>query len=154
MEADRLKIALFCSDAIVMADDRHTDADVHIDTRVAQNERDARPAWIAEDGERIVGVITLTMSGSLLARVAGLWVDPTMRNSRVPADLLGCALRFCWDAGILKVVLSTQLPEDETWAVFRKCGFNIARDRRRDRRHVRDFYVDLYKLPDCKRSEA
>jgi N-acetylglutamate synthase-like GNAT family acetyltransferase len=144
----------FQADALVMADDRDIDADTCADTRVVRNEDNACPTWIAENSEGIVGVITLAVSGQWLARVGGLWVDPSLRDSRVPDDLLRQALRFCRDAGILKVVLRTHLPGDEAWTVFHNCGFSITRDRQREGRNVRDFYLDLYKRPECEQPET
>jgi len=153
-EADRPNMMRFRADALVMADDRDIDADTCADTRVVQNEDNACPTWIAENSERIVGAITLALSGQWLARVAGLWVDPSLRDSRVPDDLLRQALQFCRDAGILKVVLHTHLPGDEAWTVFHNCGFNITRDRQREGRNVRDFYLDLYKRPKCEQPKT
>lgn len=109
-------------------------------------------SWIARADNSIVGLLKIVISRSQIAHVSALCVDPRYRDSRLPGDLLGYVLNFCWNAGVLKIVLSTHLPQDEAWTVFGECGYDIARHGRHDGRNVMEFYLDLYKLPACERS--
>lgn len=154
-ERDRTRLESFRYQGVVMADDRDFAAVRKTDALVVESKLDARDSWIAETGEDIVGFVTLILIGER-AHVTALCVVPELHCSALAADLLGHALRFCRDAGILKVVLRTHLSEEDAWSQFDECGyrFDITRLRPEGAQNVLEYYLDLYSEPKCERANS
>lgn len=152
VDADQPEIARFCAHGVRMADDHDINAQVCLSARPANDQGDTTVTWIALDGETVVGVISLWVQPSGVARVTELCIAPDRRGTALTAELLMYGLRYCRNAGILKVVLSTHLPQEEAWRLLGECGFDFGRHRRRNGRNVMEYYLNLYQQPDCEQT--
>jgi GNAT superfamily N-acetyltransferase len=154
-EADRARILEFRPHAVLMAGEYEVPAVSSFNAPVTGDELTTGHTWIAEAGEKVVGFVSL-MVNDLRARITALYVETALRNSLLPTDLLGHALRFCRDAGVLKVVLKIHLPEEEVWRRFAACGYvhDITRRRQHGAHHVLEFYLDLYGIPECEAANS
>ncbi len=152
VEANQPEIARFCTRGVRMADDHDIDAQACLSARPANDRGNAAVTWFALDGETVVGVISLWVQPSGVARVAELCIAPDQRGTALTAELLRFSLRYCRNAGVLKVVLSTHLPQEEAWQLLGECGFDFGRHRRRNGRNVMEYYLNLYQQPDCEQT--
>jgi len=150
-EVNRSLVEQFRSTGFVMVDDREVASEMR---RGDMNQATEHQTWIAREADRIVGLLSMAVCNSQIARVTMMCVEPRLHHSRLPIDLLAYALRVCMDAGVLKIVLSTHLPQDEAWKRFGECGYQLARSHQRDGRHQMVFYLSLSVQPDCERPKS
>ena len=152
VETDQPEIAQFCAHGVRMAGDRDIDAQASPGVEPTNEQRDTTVTWIAQDGETVVGVISLRVQPSGVARIAELCIAADRRGTALTVELLTFGLRYCRNTGILKVVLSTHLPQEEAWQWLGECGFDFSRHRHRNGRNVMEYYLNLYQKPDCEQT--
>ena len=95
-----------------------------------------RVAWLARptDGGPAVGMANVTVFERMprprtpdarWAYVGNVWVDVEHRRRGVGAALMADVVQWCWDAGMLRVVLN---PSEMSLPLYRGLGFRPADD--------------------------
>lgn len=93
--------------------------------RIAQDE-----AWIARSGDRIVGFVTFTMTGSTFAKsvsrgvIQNLYVVPEARGEGVGTQLLDVAERVLAEDGADAIVLEAMVDNDSARQFYRARGYH------------------------------
>jgi N-acetylglutamate synthase-like GNAT family acetyltransferase len=107
--------------------------------------------WVAEMNGRIVGTVAIKGEEDQIAHVRRLRVDPAWNmwhNGEIARVLIQTATYHAHQHDYLKLVLHT--PVDDHWAImfFHQMGFDYARARELQGRHLLEFYLNLYVRPD------
>jgi len=119
--------------------------DVHDLASHYLNDDEGSSFWVAEHPEAgLVGMIGVWSARDHHGQVRRLLVHPEHRQRGIGTRLVEAALRFCADRGYVKVVLDTEVDQSAAISLFKRCGFQHTRTRRKDEREVLDFYMDLY----------
>ena len=86
--------------------------------------------WIAVDGQRIVGSITIDGSEAAMKSAHLRWfiLDPEYQGRGVGRQLLGAAMRFCEEQNFQRVHLSTFAGLDLARHLYEKWGFKLVRE--------------------------
>ena len=103
--------------------------------------------WVAVLDDEIVGMIGVQHLGEECAEIRRLRVRPSFRRSGIGSLLMGSAMAFCKQHGILKVILDVRIERAPAIALFEKFGFSHAKTREIDDRKLLDFYLNLYNDP-------
>lgn len=104
--------------------------------------------WVAQSGERLVGMIAVKHEPGGVSRIRRLRVDRLWQGTDLAARLIDTALDHCRRNGDVKVILDTHVRAEEALAHLQRRGFQHARNRKVDDRERMEFYVDLYHKPD------
>jgi ribosomal protein S18 acetylase RimI-like enzyme len=123
--------------------------DVHDLASHYLNEDSRSSFWVAERaGAGLVGMIGVWSAQDHHGQVRRLLVHPDHRKQGIGRRLVEAALQFCADRGYVKVVLDTDVDQQAAIALFKQCGFEHTRTRKKEGRDVLDFYMDLYSARD------
>ena len=97
----------------------------------------------ANDGD-VVGMIGVQQHDEGVGEIRRLRVAADHRRRRIGSRLLETAIRFCRDAGALKVALDTFIEREAAIALFDRLGFRHGRSRSMQGKEMLYFYLDLY----------
>jgi predicted GNAT family acetyltransferase len=90
-------------------------------------------AFVAEDGDGMVGMVYVNMSSQDFGYVFGLYTHPERRRRGVALALMGAVAAHLRDAGRRYVVLSVDTPNETARALYDRLGFvDAARTLRAD----------------------
>lgn len=106
--------------------------------------------WVAEVGEKIVGMIGVARESANTAEIRRLRVDKAWQDKPIAAKLIERALKHCRQHNYLKVVLDTRFEPSAAVDLFERLGFqHTGTDSRHATGHEPlEFYLDLYRQPE------
>ena len=95
--------------------------------------------WIAVDGQRIVGSITIDGSEAATKGAHLRWfiLDPEYQSKGIGNQLMGEAMHFCEEQKFQRVSLSTFAGLDSARHLYEKCGFRLVEEYESDTWGVR-----------------
>ena len=95
--------------------------------------------WIAVDGQRIVGSITIDGSEAATKGAHLRWfiLDPEYQGKGIGNQLMGEAIRFCEEQNFQRVYLSTFAGLDSARHLYEKWGFKLVVEHESDTWGVR-----------------
>jgi ribosomal protein S18 acetylase RimI-like enzyme len=95
--------------------------------------------WIAVDGQRIVGSITIDGSEAATKGAHLRWfiLDPEYQGKGIGNQLMGKAMRFCEEKNFQRVSLSTFAGLDSARNLYERWGFRLVEEHESDTWGVR-----------------
>lgn len=103
--------------------------------------------WVAEEGEKIVGMIGVARASANTAEIRRLRVDKSWQDKPIAGKLLETALKHCRAHGYLKVVLDTRFERSDAVELFERLGFQSTGAESGTPEAALEFYLDLYRRP-------
>jgi hypothetical protein len=105
-------------------------------------------AWVAEAEDRLIGMAVLSIDNHMLARLTYLHVACEGPHHGPAARALAeIAIRKAWDAGYLKLIVHTPIPESHLIEYMHELGFEFTRTHCSGSERVVEFYRNLYEPP-------
>lgn len=108
--------------------------------------------WVAEVGQRVVGMVGVAEDEPNQAEIRRLRVEKPYQGKGVGIQLMEKALSFCRHHGYLKVILDTRLEKSGAIELFERFGFQHHRSKTGPGKELLEFYLDLYRDPDSERN--
>jgi len=104
--------------------------------------------WVAEAGDRIIGMAVVSIESQALARLMYLHVTgDTANHERAARALAEIAIRDAWEGGYLKLVVHARIPANHVIEYMHELGFEFARNHTTGSQRVVEFYRNLYEPP-------
>jgi ribosomal protein S18 acetylase RimI-like enzyme len=103
--------------------------------------------WVAQKGDRVVGMIGVMSDDEHTAEIRRLRVDPDHQGANIGQALLETALEHCREQSFLKIRLDTTFEKDHAVDLFDRVGFQHTRSRNVHGKELLEFYLDLYRDP-------
>jgi ribosomal protein S18 acetylase RimI-like enzyme len=127
--------------------DNDTGADVENIVEGYFSDEGQSALWVADFDDEIIGMIGVQKTSDHGAEVRRLRVHERYRRLGLGARLMEEALSFCRHHGYLKVILDVRIERGPAIKLFKKFGFQLARQREVNGRKMLDFYLDIYREP-------
>ena len=103
--------------------------------------------WVAEAEGRVIASIGLTRNEQQVAHVRRLRVEPEYQkweSGQLVRTMVATAVEHARACDSLKLVIHTPVNDERAIAFLHKLGFEFARIRDREGRHLLEFYLDIY----------
>lgn len=102
-------------------------------------------AWLAKNGEDVLGIVCLTLEGKAIARIYDLSVDARYDNTGIALLLMTSALSDGKRLGCLKVRLDASVISASILALLIDGGILLGGGRGAEQAGLADYYLNLYR---------